>query len=161
MINNHISIHLYNEQWNNVKKNVRPLKLLSCSPSIFLPVSLSLCILYSLFHEGKDTSAIPQLSVHHLVFVFPILFCFHKGFNNFHLSKISELIRFFTETCVSSYLLFHDASELLFSLWNEIISCNYKRNVSFLFSLIISRKLHPEIILSAIKNERSHLSGWR
>ena len=87
--------------------------LLSCSPSIFLPVSLSLCILYSLFHEGKDTSAIPQLSVHHLVFVFPILFCFHKGFNNFHLSKISELISFFTETCVSSYLLFHDASELL------------------------------------------------
>ena len=158
MINNHISIHLYNELFrNNVKKSVRPLKLLSCSPSIFLLVSLSLCILYFLFHEGKDTSAIPQLSVHHLVFVFSIFFCFHKGFNNFHLSKISEQISLFTETCVSSNLFFHGASELLFSLWNKKISCNYKRNVSFLFSLIITQKLHPEIIFSAIKNGRSHL----
>ena len=28
--------------------------------------SLSLCVLYSLFHKGKDTSAVPGASVQHL-----------------------------------------------------------------------------------------------
>ena len=48
-------------------------------------LSLFLCILYFLFHEGKDTSAILQPSVYHLAYVSPIFFCFHKYFNNFHL----------------------------------------------------------------------------
>ena len=44
----------------------------------YFPSGLSLCIFYFLFHKGKDTSAIPQLSVQHLVYVFPISFHFHK-----------------------------------------------------------------------------------
>ena len=51
------------------------------------PSGLSLCIIYFLFHKGKDTSAIPQPSVQHLVYVFPIFFRFHKYFNKFHLKK--------------------------------------------------------------------------
>ena len=54
-----------------------------------LLLSLSLCILYFLFHKSKDTSAIPQPSIQHLVYVFPIFFRFHECFDNFHLSKIS------------------------------------------------------------------------
>ena len=49
-------------------------------------LSLSLYPLFP-FHKGKDTSAIPQPSVQHLVYLFPIFFCFYKCFNNFHLSK--------------------------------------------------------------------------
>ena len=45
------------------------------------------CIFYFLFHKGKDTSAISQPSVQHLVYVFPIFFRFYKCFINFHLSK--------------------------------------------------------------------------
>ena len=41
-------------------------------------------IIYFLFHKGNDISAINQPSVQHLVYVFPIFFCFHKCFNNFH-----------------------------------------------------------------------------
>ena len=41
----------------------------------FLP-GLSLCILYFLFHKGKDTSAVPQPSFQHLVYVFPFSFVF-------------------------------------------------------------------------------------
>ena len=60
------------------------LKLLNCSPSIFLLVSLFVSFISS---KGKDTSAIPQPSIQHLVYVFPIFFRFHK---------------FFVEACVSS-----------------------------------------------------------
>ena len=41
---------------------------------------LSHCILYFRFHKGKDTSAIPQPSAKHLVYVFPIFFRFHTCF---------------------------------------------------------------------------------
>ena len=51
------------------------------------PSGLSLFITYFLFHKSKDTSAIPQPSVQHLVYVFPIFFHVHKCFDNFHLSK--------------------------------------------------------------------------
>ena len=50
------------------------------------PSGLSLCILYFLFDKGKVASAIPQPSVQHLVYVFPIFFRFRKCFNKFHLS---------------------------------------------------------------------------
>ena len=59
------------------------------------PSGLSLCILYFLFHKSKDTSAIPQPSVQHLVCVFHIFFRFHKCFNNFHLSKNILINNFF------------------------------------------------------------------
>ena len=35
-----------------------------------LSLSLSLCILYFLFHKGKDNSEVPQPSIQHLVYVF-------------------------------------------------------------------------------------------
>ena len=84
-----------------VKKNVRSFKVW-LGPSLIIKIllksaqllskhfspRLSLGILYFLFHKGKDTSVIPQSSVHHLVYVFPIFFRFRKCFNNFHLSKI-------------------------------------------------------------------------
>ena len=57
--------------------------------------ALPLCILYFLFHKDKDTSAIPQPSVQHLLYVFPIFFRFHKCFNNFHLSKNIFINKFF------------------------------------------------------------------
>ena len=56
---------------------------------------LSLCILYFLFHKGKDTSGIPQPSVQNLVYVFRIFFRFHKCFNNFHLNKNILINKFF------------------------------------------------------------------
>ena len=66
-----------------IKKNVRPFKEW-LSPLFFIkillktaqllskhfPSSLSLCILYFLFHKGKDTSAVPQPNVQYLVYVF-------------------------------------------------------------------------------------------
>ena len=66
------------------------------------PAGLSLCILYFLFHKGKDTFAISQPSVQYLAYVFPILIRFHKCFNDFHLSKNILINKFFTEKCVSS-----------------------------------------------------------
>ena len=84
-----------------VKKNVLP----------FTP-GLSLCNLYFLFNKGKDTSAIPQPSVHEFAYVLPIFFRFHKCFHNFHQSKILLTNKFFfAETCVSSYFSFHDARD--------------------------------------------------
>ena len=101
MIENRISGYLYNELYSESKKeNVRPFKvwlglllfiktLLKTAQllSKYFLSGLYLCILYFLFHKGKDTSAIPQPSVQHLVYVFPIFFRFDKCFNNFHLSK--------------------------------------------------------------------------
>ena len=113
MIENRISGYLCNELYSESKKekctafqstawsliiHKKTAQLLS---KHFLS-GLSLCILYFLFHTGKDTSAIPQPSVQHLVYVFPIFFRFHKCFNNFHLSKNILMKKFFTETCVSS-----------------------------------------------------------
>ena len=83
-----------------VKKNVLP----------FTP-GLSLCNLYFLFNKGKDTSAIPQPSVHEFIYVLPIFFCFHKCFHNFHQSKILLTNKFFSLTRVSSYFSFHDARD--------------------------------------------------
>ena len=91
------------------KKNVRPFKVW-LGPLLFIkiqlktvqllsrhfPSGLSLCILYFLFHKGKDTSAILQPSVQHLVHVFPICFRFHKCFNNFHSSKNILINKFFS-----------------------------------------------------------------
>ena len=57
--------------------------------------SLSLCIFYFLFHKGNDTSGIPQPSVQYLACLFPIFFCFHKCFNNFHLNKNIFINEFF------------------------------------------------------------------
>ena len=65
------------------KKLLKTARLLSKNFSS----GLSLCIIYFLFHKGKDTSAIPQPSIQHLVYVFPIFSRFRKCFNNFHLSK--------------------------------------------------------------------------
>ena len=92
MVENRISGSLYNEPFSESKTgNVRPFKvwlgplwfikiLLKTAQllSKHFPSDLSLCTLYFLFHKGKDTSAIPQPSVQHLVYVFPIFFRFHK-----------------------------------------------------------------------------------
>ena len=71
------------------------IKNCSTVPLSFSFRSLSLCILYFFFHKSKDTSAISQPSVHHLVHVFPIFFRFHECFNNFHLSKNILINKFF------------------------------------------------------------------
>ena len=48
------------------------------------PPDLSLFVSFlSFFYKGKDTSTIPQQSIHPFVYVFPISFRFHKYFNNF------------------------------------------------------------------------------
>ena len=91
MIENPISGNLYNEifsesieekctvflsmAWSlTVHKNT----VENCSTFLqeFFTRSLSLCILYFLFHKDKATSAIPLPSVHHFVFVFPHFFSF-------------------------------------------------------------------------------------
>ena len=91
-----------------IKKNVQAFKIW-LDPLLFIkillktaqllsksfPSGLSLCIIYFLFHKGRDTSVIPQPSVEHLVYVFPIFFCIHKCFNNFHLSKNILINKFF------------------------------------------------------------------
>ena len=68
---------------------VAGLEFCKISKSMFLQnTSRRLLLLYLfLFHKGKDTSAISQPSVQHLVYVFPIFFRFYKCFINFHLSK--------------------------------------------------------------------------
>ena len=85
MIENHISCNLQNERFSeSSKKNVRsfkvwidPLlftKILLKTAQLFskhFPPGISLCILYFLFHKGRDTSPIRQPSIHHLVYVFP------------------------------------------------------------------------------------------
>ena len=95
------------------------IKMLLETPQLlpkYFSSGLSLCILYFLFHKSNDTSAIPQPSVQHLVYVFTIFFHFYKCFNNFHLSKNILINKFFTEACVSSQFYLHDAGELSVSL---------------------------------------------
>ena len=91
-----------------IKKNVQAFKVW-LDPFLFIkilletaqllsksfPSGLSLCIIYFVFHKDGDTSVIRQPSVQHLVYVFPIFFCFHKCFNNFHLSKNILINKFF------------------------------------------------------------------
>ena len=77
MVENRILGYLYNELFSESNGDV------------------SLCILYFLFHKRKDTSAIPQPSVQHIVYVFPIFFRFHKCFNNFHVNKKILINKFF------------------------------------------------------------------
>ena len=113
MIVNHISGYLYNEIFSKSNEEkctvfqsmawsfiVHKNPIENCSAALqafsFRSLSLSLCILYFLFHKGKDTSAIPQPSVQHLVYVFPIFFRFHKCFNNFHLRKNMLINKFFS-----------------------------------------------------------------
>ena len=115
MIENHISGNLYHENFSEscdgqctIFQCLGPLLFINILLktvqllSKHFPPSLCLCILYFRFHKGKDTSAIPQPSVHYLVYVFPIFFCFHKCFNNF-------------EKCVFIFY-FYDAKELSVSL---------------------------------------------
>ena len=59
-----------NMAWSLIVHNIIFLPI-----SLSLSLSLSLCIIYFPFYKGKDTSAIPQPSVHRPVYVFPI-FCF-------------------------------------------------------------------------------------
>ena len=95
MIENNISDNLYNEHSTESSEEkcmawsliVHKNTIKNCSPSIFFPPPFTTCIFCSLFHGGKDISAIPQPSVHHLVYVSLIFFRFHKYFNNFHLNK--------------------------------------------------------------------------
>ena len=91
MIENRISGYLYNELFSESNEEscatfqsmvwsliVHKNTIKNCSTALqafsFRP--LSLCILYLLFHKGKDTFGIPQPSVQHLVYVFPIFFRF-------------------------------------------------------------------------------------
>ena len=80
MIENHIPVNLYNELFSESSKLKRTAfqswawslivnnKLLKTNQqfSRHFPSGLPLCILYYLFHKGKDTSAIPQPSIHQL-----------------------------------------------------------------------------------------------
>ena len=65
MIENHIPGNMYTELFSESSElsTVKTAQLLSKH----FPPGVSLCILYFLFHRGKDTSAIPQPSVHQLV----------------------------------------------------------------------------------------------
>ena len=106
---NHTSGNLYNEllsesseekctAFQSMAWSLLFIKILLKTVQLFskhFPSGLSLCIIYFLFHKGKDTSAIPQPSVHHLVYVFPICFPFYKCFNNFHLNKNLLTKKFF------------------------------------------------------------------
>ena len=82
----------------------------------------SLCFYPSFpFSWRQDTFAILQSYVHHLVYVIPIVVCFHKWFNKFRLSKNLLTNIFFAETCVSPYIWFHDEGScwfLFFSYFN-------------------------------------------
>ena len=82
----------------------------------------SLCKLYFVSHKSKDTSPIPQPNVQHLVYVLPIVFCYHKCFNNFHLSKNMLLKKFFYWNMFSSWFYFYDTRQLSVSPWSKIIS---------------------------------------
>ena len=83
MIENRVSGYLYNELFSESNKEkctvfqsmawyfiVHKNTIKNCSTAlqVFSFPSLSFCILYFLFHKGKDTSAIPQPSVQHLVY---------------------------------------------------------------------------------------------
>ena len=96
MIENRISGNLYNEPFIERSKEkctafhstawsliVHKSTIKNCSTPLqaFPFRSLSLCILFFLFHKSKDTSAISQLIVQHLVYVFPILLRFQKCVN--------------------------------------------------------------------------------
>ena len=79
----------------------------------FYSPSLSLCNLYFLFNKGKDTSAIPQPSVHEFVYVLPIFFRFHKCFHNFHQSKILLTNKFFSLRHVFLHIFHSMMQEIL------------------------------------------------
>ena len=114
MIETRITGYLYNKRFSESnEESVRPFKVW-LGPLLFIKILLKttqllfkhfssdvpIRILYFLFQKDKNTSAIPQPSVQHLVYVFPIFFLFHKCFNKFHFCK-NTLISFFTETYVS------------------------------------------------------------
>ena len=81
MIENRISGYLYNELFSESnEEKCTAFQRMVCSLIVhkntiktgqllskYLPSGLSLCILCFLFHKGKDTSAVPQPSVQHLV----------------------------------------------------------------------------------------------
>ena len=107
---NRISGYFYNELFSvNVEEKcttfqsidlsliVHKSTIKNCSTALqgFSFQSLFLCILYFLFHKGKDTSGILQSSFQHLAYVFHIFFRFHKCFNRFHLSKNIFINKFF------------------------------------------------------------------
>ena len=94
MIENRISGYLYNEPFNESNEEkctafqrmawslILSIKILLKTVQLLskhFPSAFSLCILYFLFHfthEGKDTAAVPQPSVQHLVYVFLFSFVF-------------------------------------------------------------------------------------
>ena len=108
MIENQISgICIMNFLAKVKKKNVRPFKVW-LGPLLFIKIllktaqllsrhfssGLSLFVSFISFYE-KDASRIPQPSVQHLVYVFPIFFRFHKHISTFHLSKNIFVNKFF------------------------------------------------------------------
>ena len=134
MLENHISDNLYDELISKSSERCMAfqsmaLPLIKNSSTVlqqsryFLP-GPSLCIFYFIFHKDKDSSAIPHPSVHYLVYVFPIFFCFHRCFNNFHLSKILLTYRFFHWNMCFFIFLLPWRRELSVSLWSKIISCD-------------------------------------
>ena len=81
------------------------------------------------FYKGKGTSAIPQPSVQHLVYVFPIFFPFYKCFNNFHLNKSILVNNFFHwNMCFFIVLPPWRKGVVSFSLkWNNLMRLKTKR----------------------------------
>ena len=128
MIENRISDYFYNEFFSESNEEkctdfqsmawsliVHKNTIKNCWTALqaFYLRSLSLCILYFLFHKILLE---PQPSVQHLVHIFPIFFRYHKRFNNFHLSKNSFINKFFTETCFFIVLLPWRKGNVSFSL---------------------------------------------
>ena len=98
---------------------------------------------------------IPHPRVHHLVYVFPFFFCFHKCFNIFDLRKNLLTNKFFHwSMCFFTFLLLPWRKGVVgFSLkYNNLMRLKTKR---FLLVLTDNHKEICEIIFSAIKKKES------
>ena len=94
MIGNYITSNLYNEVFSE-SSEPSTVKIAQLFSKHFIP-DLSLFVSFiSFFIKARDTFAIPQSSVHHLVYDFPMFFCFHKCLNNFYSSKNLPTNKFF------------------------------------------------------------------
>ena len=96
MIEDRISGYLYDKRFSEINEEkcaafqsmawsliVHQNTIRNCSTALkAFSSGVSLYIFYFLFHKGKDTSAIPQPSVQHLVYAFPFFFRFRECFHN-------------------------------------------------------------------------------
>ena len=119
--------------------NLQLWKFPNCYPGIFLPFSLfvsfiSFCIKAKILLQFLSQAFI-------IFYVFPIFFHFHKCLNNFCSSENLLTSRFFHRNMGFFLILLPWCERVVGSLWSKIILYHSKRNLSFLFSLIIAKKL--------------------